>query len=90
MMNHLTSIYENRLGQLAICPYIYAGLLDGVLNHFAERWWGTKNFFYVQDGVWNFSNCAKLSSALVPRIKNDHSLIYENVPPLGEGETQRG
>ena len=30
-------VYEDRLEQLAICPYIYAGLLDGVLNHFAER-----------------------------------------------------
>ena len=49
-------------------------ILDGVLNHFAERWWATKTFSRSKMGHETFSNCAKLSSALVPRIKNDRSL----------------
>ena len=47
--------------------------------------WGTKPFLLNDDAVREtfsmfkmgyeiFSNCAKLSSSLVPRIKNDHSL----------------
>ena len=49
--------------------------------------WGTKPFLLNDDGVREtfsmfqmgfetLSNCAKLSSALVPRIRNDGSLIY--------------
>ena len=45
----------------------------GVLNHFPERrWWDTKTVSKM--GYEIFSNCAKLSSALVPRIKSDRSL----------------
>ena len=38
---------------------------------------GYENCFYVQDGYEIFSNCAKLSFALVPRIKSDHPLRFE-------------
>ena len=48
--------------------------LDGVLNHFVERKWGTKTVSMFKMGYEIFSNCTKLSSALVPRIKNDRSL----------------
>ena len=50
--------YENRhrLAHLGICPYSLSmlyrqRLLDGVLNHFAERLSGSKNLFYVQGGA---------------------------------------
>ena len=58
---------------------------------------GHKHFFYVQDGVWNFFIYVKLSSALVPRIKNDCSLTPnyvgyatggEVVSPLDNSEQQ--
>ena len=50
--------------------------MDDVLNYFAERWWGTKNFFFsmFKMGYEIVSYCAKLSSAMVPRIKNDRSV----------------
>ena len=46
----------------------------GVPNHFIERWWGMKIFSIFKMGYENFFDYVKLSSALVPRIKNDHSL----------------
>ena len=55
---------------------IYAQrLLDGVPNHFAERCWGTKTVSLFKMGYDIFHNCAKLSSALVPRIKIDRTLL---------------
>ena len=44
-------------------------------NHFAERWWGKKTVSTFKIGDEIFPNCAKLSSAQVPRIKNDRFLI---------------
>ena len=49
-------------------------LPDGVLDHFAERWWGRKTFSMFKMGYEIFANCTKLTSALVPRTKNDCSL----------------
>ena len=49
-------------------------LLDGVLNHFAERWWGMKMVSLFKVGYKIFSNSVELSSALVPRIKSERSL----------------
>ena len=46
----------------------------GVLNHLAERWWDTETLPTFKTGYEIFSNCVKLSSALIPRIKNDRSL----------------
>ena len=48
--------------------------LDGVPNHFTERWWGMKTYSIFKIGFEIFFDYVKLSSALVPRIKNDHSL----------------
>ena len=54
-------------------------LFDGVLNHFPERWWVQKLFLHMfKMGYEIFSNCAKLSSALVPRVKSDRSLTRTN------------
>ena len=50
-------------------------LLDGVLKHFAERWWGTTTISMFKMGHEIFSYCVKLSSTQVPRIKSDRSLI---------------
>ena len=49
-------------------------LQDGVLNHFAERWWATKTISMFKMGYEIFSNDAKLYSAVVPRNKSDCSL----------------
>ena len=70
--------YENSLGQLGKCPYIYVLCTK-------TSGWGTKPFLLNDNGVREtfsmfkmgyeiFSNCARLSSALVPRNKNDRSL----------------
>ena len=77
MMNHLTStkIAWDNLLSVHISMLYAQGLLDGVLNHFAERLWGMKTFSIFKRGYEIFSNCVKLSSALVPRIKNDRPLI---------------
>ena len=48
--------------------------LHGVADHFAEGWWGVKTVSMLKMGHENFSNWAKLSSALVSRIKSDRSL----------------
>ena len=48
--------------------------LDGVPNNFTERWWGMKTYSIFKKGNEIFLDYVKLSSALVPRIKNDHSL----------------
>lgn len=45
-------------------------VLDGVTNHFLERY---TTFFYIQCGYEMLSNCVKLYSTLVPQIKNDRS-----------------
>ena len=50
--------------------------LDGVPNHFTERWWGMKTNSMFKMGYEVFFDYVKLSSALVPRIKNDHSLKW--------------
>lgn len=60
MMNHFNE-YENHLGQLGICPYIYEYcILNGSwMEHqyyLAEIWWGTKTFSVLKvDEI--FSNC---------------------------------
>ena len=43
-------------------------------NHFTERWWDKKIFSIFKMGYEVFFDDMKLSSALIPRIKNDHSL----------------
>ena len=76
MMNHLTSmkIDENRLGKLGICPYIYVfyaqRLLDGVLNHFAERGWGTTTFLCSR---WGMKVSLNVLNYPPPWIQNDRS-----------------
>ena len=77
MMNHLTSmkIASDNLVSAYISMLYAQTLLEEILNHFAERWWGMKTFSIFKRGYEIFSNCAKLSSSLVPRIKNDSSLI---------------
>ena len=52
--------------------------MDGVLNHFAQRWWVTKAFSMFKMGYEIFSNCVKLSSALESKMKNDGSFIMSN------------
>ena len=76
MMNHLISmkIARDNLVSFHRSMFFAQRLLDGVLNHFAEGWWGTKTVSMFKMGYEIFSNCVKLSSALVPRIKNDRSL----------------
>ena len=46
MMNHLTAmkIVWDNLVSVNISLFYAQRLLDGVLNHFAERLWGTKTF----------------------------------------------
>ena len=77
MMNHLNGMIiacDDLL--LAHLSMLYAQrFLDGVLNHFAAMWWGTKTVFLFKMGYEIFPNCAKLSSTLVPRIKSDCSPI---------------
>ena len=51
----------------------------GVPNHFTERWWGMKIFSIFKMEYEIFLDYLKLSSDLVPRIKNDHSLIPESM-----------
>ena len=53
---------------------MHRNFLMGVINHFAERWWGRKTVYMFKIRHESFSNCAKLSSALVSRIKFDRSL----------------
>ena len=55
--------------------------LDGVPNHFTERWWGMKTFSVFKMGYEIFFHYQKLFSALVPRIQNDHSLMSDNFDP---------
>ena len=76
MMNQLNcmKIAWDSLVSVNISRFYAQRLLDGVLNHFAERQWGTKNTSMFKMGYKNFSNCAKLSSTLVPRIDRDHYL----------------
>ena len=50
-------------------------LLDGVLNHFTEDDGVRNTFSMFKMGYEVFSNCVKLSSALLAWIKNDRSLI---------------
>ena len=52
MMNHLTSMKTawNILLSVQISMLCAQGLLDGALNHIAERRWRTK-LFHVQDGI---------------------------------------
>ena len=50
--------------------------LDGVAIQSTERWWGNENFSSIHDGVEYFLTM-KLSSVLVPCIKNDHSHSIE-------------
>ena len=47
--------------------------LDGVPNHFTESWWGMKTYSIFKMEYEIFLDYEKLSSALVPRIKNDVS-----------------
>ena len=74
--------YENRLGQLDIltmyCLFAQR-LLDGVLNHFAECCGGTKIVSMFKMVYEFLSNCVKVSSALVPRIKSDRFLNEEGL-----------
>ena len=76
MINHLNGVkiaWDN-LVLFHRSMFLAQRHLDGVLNYFAERWWGTKTLSMFKMGYEIFSNCAKLSSALVPRIKSDRSL----------------
>ena len=61
-------------------------LLDGVLNHFAERWWDAKTISMFKLGQEIFSNCANLSSALVPSVKSNRSLKANT---LSEGAIEK-
>ena len=81
MMNHLTSVniaWDNFIS-VHILSFMHKDFLMGVLNHFAERLWGMETFSIFKMGYEIFSNCAKLSSALVLRIKNDRSLRYMKI-----------
>ena len=49
-------------------------LRNEILNHFAGKWWEAKTVSMFKMGYEIFSNCAKVSSAIVPRVKNDCSL----------------
>ena len=56
MKNHLNGmkIAWDNLVSFHSSMFFALRLLDGLLNHFAERWWGYENCFYVQDGIRNF------------------------------------
>ena len=74
MMNNLTGM-KIASDNLVPAHMLYVQrLLEGVLNHFAERSSGTKTIFMFKMGYEIFFNFVKSSSALVPRIKNDCSL----------------
>ena len=72
-LNGMKIAWDN-LVSIHVSMFYAQRLLDGVLNHFAERLWGTKTISMFKMGYKMFSDCAKLSSALVPRIKSDRSL----------------
>ena len=78
MMNHLPGmkVAWDNLVCVEISMFYARRLRDGVLNHFAERCWGTKTFSVLRMGYEIFSNRAKNKSysTLVPRIKNDRLL----------------
>ena len=75
-MKHLTGmkIAWDNLVSVNRSMFYAQRFLDGILNNFAERLRGTKIFLCSKMGYESFTNSAKLSSALVPRIKNDRSL----------------
>ena len=76
ILNHLNGMRMtwDKLLSVFICMFDAQRLLNRVLNHFTERWWSSKIFLC---SIWGmnetFSNCEKLSSALVPRTENDCS-----------------
>ena len=76
MINHMNGmkIARDNLVSFHRSMFLAQRLLGGVLNHFAERWWGMKTVSMFKMGYEIFSNCVKSSSALVPKIKNDRSL----------------
>ena len=87
----LNRVVWNHLGKLSICvhifiPYTQRLLDDGVPNHSAERCGVQKHLFIFKMGYENFSNCVKISSALVPRIKNDRSLRMPQTPLFSRPE----
>ena len=49
----------------------------GVPKLFKRSCWGTKTFCQMFPGLKNFFNVSKIPSALVPGIKNDYSLSYQ-------------
>ena len=77
-MNHLNGVKTawDNLVPLHRSMFLAHRLLDGVLNYFAKRWRDTKIVSMFKMRYEIVANCATLSSALVPRIKNDRSLIF--------------
>ena len=78
MMNHLTSIYEKRRAwdnfvSVHISMFYAQRLLDGVLSYLLKDD-GVCKIFSMFKMEYEISSCVKLSSALVPRVKNDRSL----------------
>ena len=58
MMNHINGmkIAGDNLVSFHRSMFFAQRLLDGVLNHFAERWWGTKTVSMFKMGYEIFSN----------------------------------
>ena len=76
MINHMNGmkIARDNLVSFHISMFFAQRLLGGVLNHFAERWLGTKIVSMFKMGYEIFSNCVKLSSAQVSKNKDDRFL----------------